>query len=229
MVKVKDQKSAVIYARVSSVGERQSTDRQVADLQHFARLNGYKVTQVFTEHISGAKKNEERAVLCECLAYCFDNLVDTLLISELSRLGRNVDEVLANVRLCKERKLNIFFQKEGLSTFQQDGTPNPFLNIFIAVLGTCAEMERENIKFRLNSGRAQYIANGGKLGRKVGYRKPKESKEQDYSQVIMMLKQANEMADKGVKLPTLYTIRGIADFCKVGVSTVQRVKKEFSL
>ena len=59
MVKVKDQKSAVIYARVSSVGDRQSTDRQVADLQHFASLNGYKVTQVFTEHISGAKKNEE--------------------------------------------------------------------------------------------------------------------------------------------------------------------------
>ena len=155
MVKVKDQKSAVIYARVSSVGDRQSTDRQVADLQHFARLNGYKVTQVFTEHISGAKKNEERAVLCECLAYCFQEGIDTLLISELSRLGRNVDEVLANVRLCKERKLNIFFQKEGLSTFQADGTPNPFLNIFIAVLGTCAEMERENSTLMLQLKREQ--------------------------------------------------------------------------
>ena len=37
------------------------------------------------------------------------------------------------------------------------------------------------------------------------------------------------LAEKGVKLPTLYTIRGIADFCKVGVSTVERVKKEFNL
>ena len=227
--RIKVMKKAVIYARVSSTNDRQSTDRQVIDLKTYASNNDMEVVKVYEEHISGAKKNEERPILCECLDYCISNKIDSLLISELSRLGRNVDEVLANVRLCKERKLNIFFQKEGLSTFQADGTPNPFLNIFIAVLGTCAEMERENIKFRLNSGRAQYIANGGKLGRKVGYRKPKESKEQDYSQVIMMLKQANEMAEKGVKLPTLYTIRGIADFCKVGVSTVQRVKKEFNL
>ena len=216
MVKVKDQKSAVIYARVSSVGDRQSTDRQVADLQHFARLNGYKVTQVFTEHISGAKKNEERAVLCECLAYCFDNLVDTLLISELSRLGRNVDEVLANVRLCKERKLNIFFQKEGLSTFQQDGTPNPFLNIFIAVLGTCAEMEREAIKFRLDSGLKRYKDAGGKVGRKVGSIKTKEKKQEEYAKVLRCLKQGKSIRDTSV-------------LCGVSVSTVFRVKREFGI
>ena len=216
MVKVKDQKSAVIYARVSSVGDRQSTDRQVADLQHFARLNGYKVTQVFTEHISGAKKNEERAVLCECLAYCFQEGIDTLLISELSRLGRNVDEVLANVRLCKERKLNIFFQKEGLSTFQADGTPNPFLNIFIAVLGTCAEMERENIKFRLNSGRKLYIERGGKLGRKVGSVKTIEQKKEKYHDIISFLKRG-------------YSIRNVAKLTGKGISTVQRIKSEFNL
>ena len=86
------------------------------------------------------------------------------------------------MRLCKEHRLNIFFQKEGLNIYNPDGTPNPFLNIFIAVLGTCAEMERENIKFRLQSGRNQYIANGGKVGRKEGYRKPLEQMESDYQE-----------------------------------------------
>lgn len=68
------------------------------------------------------------------------------------RLGRNVDDVLANVQLCKEHHLNVYYQKEQLSIFNSDGKEHPFLTIFIAVLGTCAEMERENIKFRLNSG-----------------------------------------------------------------------------
>ena len=108
-------KIAVIYARVSSSGERQSTARQVSDLTQYAAINGMAVTEIFEEHISGAVKNEERPVLCECLDYCFSNKIDTLLISELSRLGRNVDEVLANVKRCKDSQLNIYFQKENIS------------------------------------------------------------------------------------------------------------------
>ena len=34
--------------------------------------------------------------------------------------------------------MNIYFQKENISIFQPDGSKNPFLNIFISVLGTCA-------------------------------------------------------------------------------------------
>ncbi len=208
--------NAVIYARVSSTNDRQSTDRQVSDLNGYASKNDINVVKTFEEHISGAKRNEERPVLCECLDYCIKNKVDILLISELSRLGRNVDEVLANVKRCKDNNLNIYFQKENLSIFQADGTKNPFLNIFISVLGTCAEMERENIKFRLNSGRAKYIADGGKLGRKEGYRKPKEQKEVEYKEVIKELK-------KGT------SVRRTAKLCDVSVSTVQRIKAEFDL
>lgn len=208
--------NAVIYARVSSTNDRQSTDRQVCDLKAYASKNGINVIKTFEEHISGAKRNEERPVLCECLDYCIENKVDTLLISELSRLGRNVDEVLANVMRCKDNNLNIYFQKENLSIFQADGSKNPFLNIFISVLGTCAEMERENIKFRLNSGRAKYIADGGKLGRKEGYRKPREQKESEYKEVIRELKRGT-------------SIRRTAKLCDVSVSTVQRIKAEFGL
>lgn len=212
----KNNMNAVIYARVSSTNDRQSTDRQVIDLKSYAVKNDLNVVHTFEEHVSGAKRNEERPILCECLDYCIDNKVDTLLISELSRLGRNVDEVLANVKFCKDNKLNIYFQKENLSIFQADGTKNPFLNIFISVLGTCAEMERENIKFRLNSGRAKYIADGGKLGRKEGYRKPQEQKAKEYKNVLRELK-------KGT------SIRRTAKLCDVSISTVQRLKMEFAI
>ena len=207
---------AAIYARVSSTNDRQSTDRQVIDLRNYAERNNIEVVKVYEEHISGAKRNEERPILCECLDYCIGNGVDMLLISELSRLGRNVDEVLANVKRCKDNNLNIFFQKENLSIFQPDGSKNPFLNIFISVLGTCAEMERENIKFRLNSGREKYIAEGGKLGRKVGSVKSTEKKQEEYKHVLKELR-------KGT------SIRRTAKLCDVSVSTVQRLKSEFQL
>lgn len=52
-------KTVVIYARVSSIGDRQSTDRQVKDLTDYAVYQKMEVRKVFEEHISGAKKNDE--------------------------------------------------------------------------------------------------------------------------------------------------------------------------
>ena len=205
---------AVIYARVSSVGDRQDTTRQIRDLEKYALDNSIDIVKTFEEHISGAKKTKDRPVLTECLDYCINNNVDILLISELSRLGRNVDDVLANVQLCKEHHLNVYFQKEQLSIFNSDGKEHPFLTIFIAVLGTCAEMERENIKYRLNSGKEKYIAEGGKVGRKAGWTKSDEKLQEQYASVIKQLK-------KG------YPIRLVAKSEGVGVSTVQRMKKKF--
>ena len=209
-------KIAVIYSRVSSQGDRQDTARQVRDLELLAKQRNMKVAKIYEEHISGAKKTQERPILRECLEYCFSNSVDILLISELSRLGRNVDDVLANVQLCKEHHLNVYFQKEQLSIFNDDGKEHPFLTIFIAVLGTCAEMERDNIKFRLNSGKAQYMAKGGKVGRKEGYRKSDEELQEQYAGVIKQLR-------KG------YPVRMIAKNEGVGISTVQRIKKKFKI
>ena len=206
--------TAVIYTRVSSVNERQDTSRQIRDLEILAKEKSLKVVNTYEEHISGAKRTQERPILTDCLNYCFSNHISVLLISELSRLGRNVDDVLSNVKLCKENHLNVYFQKEQLSIFNADGKEHPFLTIFIAVLGTCAEMERENIKFRLNSGKAQFIAKGGKVGRKEGYKKSDEKFQEQYAAVIKQLR-------KG------YPIRMIAKNCGCGISTVQRIKKKF--
>lgn len=207
---------SVIYARVSSVGDRQNTERQIADLTNYANRNDYEVVRTFEEHISGAKRNEERPVLCECLDYCTNEHIDCLLISELSRLGRNVDEVLANVKRCKDAHLNIYFQKENLSIFQSDGSKNPFLNIFISVLGTCAELERENIQYRLNSGRRLFIENGGQLGRRPGSVKTREKKETEYKDVLKYLRQG-------------YSVRITSKLTNVSESTVQRLKREFEI
>ena len=208
------QKTAVIYARVSSAGDRQSTERQVKDLSGYASYQNIKVLKVFEEHISGARKNDERPVLCEAIQYCKDNGIDVILVSELSRLGRNAFEVLASVKDLLDCGINLYIQKEQFTLLDKDGKPSLFAPVMIATLSTCAQLERENISFRLNSGRKQYVAKGGKLGRKPGSTKTADQKKEEYREVISLLK-------KG------YAIRNVAKLTGKGISTVQRVKKEF--
>ena len=208
--------TAVIYARVSSTGERQSTSRQVADLTNYASLNGLKVVEVYEEHISGAKRNEERAVLTECIDYAIANSVDVVLFSELSRCGRAVWEVLDTIRTLKDNGINAYFQKEGLSLFGSNGKENPYLAVMVSVLGVCAQIERENIAYRLNSGRKLAIERGVKMGRRVGSVKSREQKQEEYNKVIRSLRAGK-------------SIRDTAAICSVSISTVQRVKKEFQL
>lgn len=81
----------------------------------------------------------------------------------------------------------------------------------IATLSTCAQLERDNISFRLQSGRKRYIEKGGKLGRKVSV-KTAEQMKAEYREVISLLRKR-------------YSIRDVAKLSGKGVSTVQRVKR----
>ena len=177
-------KAAVIYARVSSIGDRQNTDRQVSDLLDYVKYQNLEICKIYEEHISGAKKNVERPILQQAIEFCKSNKVSILLVSELSRLGRNAFEVLATVKDLIDSGINLYMQKEQLTLLDLEGKPTIFAPIMIATLSTCAQLERENIKFRLNSGRKLYIERGGKLGRKVGSIKTTEQKKEEYKDII---------------------------------------------
>ena len=209
-------KTAVIYARVSSIGDRQNTDRQVSDLLDYVKYQNLEICKIYEEHISGAKKNVERPILQQAIDFCKSNGVSILLVSELSRLGRNAFEVLATVKDLIDSGINLYMQKEQLTLLDAEGKPTIFAPIMIATLSTCAQLERENIKFRLNSGRKLYIERGGKLGRKVGSIKTTEQKKEEYKDIISYLKRG-------------YSVRNTAKLTNKGISTVQRIKTEFSL
>lgn len=209
----------IIYTRTSSVTDRQNNDRQIADLQAYAATNSIEVVEEFNEKISGAKKNSEREVLTACLEYAETNSIDIILCSELSRFGRAIWEVLEAVKYCVDRHINVFFQKENLHILNDKGEVDSIMAIYISCLGFCAEKERENIKFRLNSGRKLAIEKGVKMGRKVGSVKTAEQMKEQYKEVIKCLKRGYSVANtlaicksKGVKCST---------------STIKRIKKDF--
>ena len=207
---------AIIYARVSSVGDRQNTERQISDLKQYAQYQNLEISRIFEEKISGAKKNVERPILLQAIDCCKQNGASILLVNELSRLGRNAFEVLATVKDLIDSGINLYLQKEQLTLLDEEGKPTLFAPIMIATLSTCAQLERENIKFRLNSGRKLYIEHGGKLGRKIGSIKTIEQKKEQYKDVISYLKRG-------------YSVRTIAKLTNKGTSTVQRIKKDFNL
>lgn len=205
---------AVIYARVSSNNDRQDTTRQIEDLRKYAVSQNIEIVNVFQEHISGAKKNEERQVLTDCLEYCTQHSVDYLLLSELSRLGRSTLQVLRSLEILHEAKVSVYIQNLGLYTLQTDGKVNPIVSVLTTLLAEMGNIERSNIQYRLNSGRANYIAKGGKLGRRKGSIKTEDRKKEEYRDTIALLK-------KG------YSIRNIAKLQGIGISTVQRIKNQF--
>ena len=202
-----------IYARVSSIGDRQNTERQVKNLTEYAATSGYEVKGIYEEHISGARTNKERKVLTDCLTDARENEIDIILFSELSRCGRAIWEVLETIKFCADNGINLFFQKEGLTLFK-DGKVDSIMAIYISCLGFCAEKERENIYFRLSQGRELAKAKGVKMGRKVGSVKSRDQKEKEYAKVIKLLRKGESM-------------RNVAKICDVSLSSVQRVKKEF--
>lgn len=207
-------KSSVIYCRVSSLGDRQNTDRQIADLSDYARKNDLIVNKCFSEQVSGAKKNIDRPILADCISFCITNKIDTLLLSELSRLGRNTLEVLKTLDILHENNVNVYIQNLHLNTLLDDRTINPLASLITVVIAEMYKIERTNIIFRLNSGRQNFIKQGGKLGRKKGSVKSQDVKKEEYKEVISLLK-------KG------YSIRNVAKLSNIGISTVQRIKKEF--
>lgn len=207
---------AISFSRTSSssyLETRQDTSRQVEDIQHYADINGITIVKSFQEHQSGGLSNKCRPLLQEALSFCIDNHIDLILCSELSRLSRKCDELLETIKFLKDHHINCYFLKEQLSIFSPDGRENPYLTIMCAVLGTAAELEREAIKYRLNSGREKYIRDGGKLGKPKGAGvKTSEMMKEEYRSVIKHLKAGQ-------------SIRNTSKITGVSPATVQKVKR----
>nr|WP_297655446.1 recombinase family protein [uncultured Prevotella sp.] len=209
---------AVIYARVSSNTGRQDTERQVKELTAYAKNNNIEITKVFEDYISGARPNKDRWVLQGCLKYCIadNSKVDCVLMYEVSRLGRDIWEMIELVKFFHDYHLNVYFMRENLWMYYQNGTENPLFSMLFAMFSKFAENERTAIKERLQSGYKNYRANGGKVGRKVGSKKTIEQLEEEYRKVLKELRRGTSIART-------------AKLCDTSTATVARLKKTFNI
>ena len=209
------QETCCLYCRVSSIGDRQNTDRQVDILTKYASAHNVKILRTFTEHISGTKKLEEREVLMEALEYCKSGAVKYLFITELSRLGRSTLQVLRSLEILNEAKVNVYIHNINQYTLLENGEVNPITSILCVLLSEVANIERTQIAERLSSGRKHALETNPnlKLGRKPG----KVSKEQ----MALKYKDAIALLKKG------YSIRNVSKLTGYSIQTIQTVKNTF--
>ena len=201
---------AVIYARVSTIG--QDYQRQLAELKAYASKMNYKVVKEFTEKVSGAKKIAEREALADLLKYVEENKVDKVLIYECSRLSRRITDFLNVIEFLTERRISLFILQNGLETLQANGSVNPIAQLVMGIISQFNSMERGLIRSRMASGYHHYRQNGGRVGRKVGYRKSEDELRAQYSKEIQLLR-------KGLSL------RNIAAITGTSTGTLQKIKK----
>ena len=190
----------------------QDYDRQVKDLTQLAKTHNWKVQEIFTEKISGAKKNDERTELNNLLAYVRAHNTNKVLVTELSRLGRDTLQVLSAIELLNDAGVSLYIMNYNIETLDVNGKVNPMSQFLITILAEVARMERKTIKERMDSGYKNYRQSNGKVGRKVGYRKTDEQFKSDYKDVIRLLK-------KGVSL------RDISKATNTSINTIRKCKK----
>jgi DNA invertase Pin-like site-specific DNA recombinase len=190
----------------------QDNQRQIDELSEYSQKMNFNVIKVFEEKISGGKKNEERPILLEMIQFVKDNQIDKVLCWELSRLGRNTIEVLMTIELLNDNCISLFIKNYNIETLNEKCEINPLSQFMIQILTSVSQMERSQIRQRIKSGYDSFRKNGGKVGRKNGFTKDKETLLNQHKDVVKYLR-------KGQSVRNTMKLTGKSS------GTVQKIKK----
>ena len=199
----------VIFCRVST--KLQDYQRQVNDLTECAELRGWSVEKSFCETISGATKNTKRKELLAMLDYIAQNDIKKVLVTELSRLGRDTLQVLEVIDMLNEAGVSLYIQNYNIETLTPEGKINAMSQFLVTILAEVAKMERRTIRERMESGYDNFINSGGRVGRKPGYRKTDDLLLVEYAEELRLLK-------KGISL------RNVSKLTGTSVNTLRKCK-----
>lgn len=204
----------VILARVST--DKQDYERQVNELTDYCRKMNWEVEKVFTNKVSGAKKNEEREEIQELINYVNTHKIRRVVCLEISRMGRNTLEALKVIQILNEHKVSLYVKNYNLETLDSEGRVNPVASLICTILLEVAAMERLTIKERMASGRDQYIEKcrreGIKMGRPSTYRKSIDEYKKQYQREISLIR-------KGLSLANISAITGTS------INTIRKIKE----
>ena len=199
---------AIIISRCSTNENRQDVSRQSQELiSNYG--NQFSIVKQFTYYQSGTKNDE---VNSEILDYAINNGVNHIITLEISRISRKISSFALFLEKCNDYKINIIIDNFKLHTLLPTGEVNAMVQTMLSIASTFASMELTLIKERLNSGRAKYIKDGGKLGRKKGSSKDIKQLLTEHADVVKFIKQNQ-------------SVRNIMTLTGKSSGTVQKIKK----
>jgi DNA invertase Pin-like site-specific DNA recombinase len=148
------------YLRVSK--DTQDTNNQRLAILEFARVERLEV-QEFVELCVSTRQSAQARQVDVLLARLAPG--DTLIVSELSRLGRSVGEIITLVDSLVQRQIRVFALKEGL---RLTGAHDLQTTVMVTLFGLFAEIERTLLSLRTKEALAAAKAAGKRLGRPRG-------------------------------------------------------------
>jgi DNA invertase Pin-like site-specific DNA recombinase len=149
------------YIRVST--DQQDLQNQQHSILNYANKNALGKVEFIEVKMSSRKKDEDRKIdeLFETL-----QAGDHLIVSELSRIGRSVVNVVTIVNQLIALGVNLHILKEQL--FIKPNEQNPFTDFQINIFSAFAQLERDLISKRTKEALQARKAKGIKLGKPVG-------------------------------------------------------------
>ena len=152
----------MIYAYIRVSTDKQTVENQRFELQKFATERGIVIDKWVSETVSGTKAASDRK-LGPLLKKMKKG--DTLILSEISRLGRNLMGIMSALNLCMTKETRVLTVKER---YELGNNINSQILAF--AFGLSAQIERDLISQRTREGLARRKAEGKKLGRAFGSR-----------------------------------------------------------
>lgn len=157
------------YTRVST--ELQNTENQKHEIQTFAENNKITINKWVNEVISSRKSLKERQ-LGKLLKHLKKG--DILIASELSRLGRNLLEVMGILQRCLEKDCQIWTLKENYKLGADIQS-----KVLAFAFSLAAEIERQLISQRTKESLKRIKDEGKHLGRPHGFNYKKLDSKKD--------------------------------------------------
>jgi site-specific DNA recombinase len=151
--------NAITYIRVST--KKQSADRQTLTIRTYCEMNDINIIHEFSETESGFLN--VRDILTEVLDYVENNIVDYVIVDELSRLGRN-EEVITSIKKIHNCKTGFISLKESIKTDISNEAGLQMANLLITFLSGINTFEISTFKYRSKAGIEKSIKNGGVIG-----------------------------------------------------------------
>ena len=147
-----------IYARVST--ESQDLKAQVSELKDYANTNMLRVDETFDYTISSGEPMDKRGLTTLCNRL---NEGDTVLCTEVSRLGRSVVETMGLIQELADKGVRMIFTRQYIDTKYEELTHTAF--ILLTNLTMMAEVEKRFLVQRTKATLKKKKEQGVKLGR----------------------------------------------------------------
>lgn len=187
----------MIYAYIRVSTDKQTVENQRFEIQNFAQERNLGIDKWISETVSGTKLAKERK-LGSLLKKMKKG--DTLIITEISRLGRNLMQIMSILNLCMSKETMVLTVKER---YELGNNINSQILAF--AFGLSAQIERDLISQRTKEGLARRKAEGMQLGREKGSKNTRYKLDSKTTIIQRMLDEGKSKAAICRKIKCTYT------------------------